>query len=164
MSETLYSIAVEVNGAKRIGQVPARTSLVDWLREHLNLTGTHIGCEHGICGACSVMLDGEPVRSCLMYAVQADGHRVVTVEGLARPDGSLSVLQDSFCETHALQCGYCTPGMLIAAQALLDANPDPTVEQIRDAIGGNLCRCTGYQQIVQAVQLAARRTREAASP
>jgi len=163
MSETLYSIAVEVNGAKRIGQVPARTSLVDWLREHLNLTGTHIGCEHGICGACSVMLDGEPVRSCLMYAVQADGHRVVTVEGLARPDGQLSVLQDSFCETHGLQCGYCTPGMLIAAQALLNTNPRPTEQQIRDAIGGNLCRCTGYQQIVDAIALAAQRMAEGAT-
>jgi carbon-monoxide dehydrogenase small subunit len=157
MSEALYSIAVEVNGTKRIGQVSARTSLVDWLREHLNLTGTHIGCEHGICGACSVMLDGEPVRSCLMYAVQADGHSITTVEGLARPDGQLSILQDSFCETHGLQCGYCTPGMLIAAQALLDANPRPTEEQIRDAIGGNLCRCTGYQQIVDAIALAAQR-------
>jgi len=157
MSEVLYSIAVEVNGTKRVGQVSARTSLVDWLREHLNLTGTHIGCEHGICGACSVMLDGEPVRSCLMYAVQADGHSITTVEGLARPDGQLSILQDSFCEAHGLQCGYCTPGMLIAAQALLDANPRPTEEQIRDAIGGNLCRCTGYQQIVDAIALAAER-------
>ena len=157
MSETLHPISVEVNGKRRSSQVPARLSLVDWLREELLLTGTHIGCEHGICGACSVMLDGEPVRSCLMYAVQADGHRVTTVEGLARTDGSLSVLQDSFCETHGLQCGYCTPGMLIAAQALLNANPGPSEAQIRDAIGGNLCRCTGYQQIVEAVQLAAER-------
>jgi aerobic carbon-monoxide dehydrogenase small subunit len=163
MSEALYSIAVEVNGTKRVGQVSARTSLVDWLREHLNLTGTHIGCEHGICGACSIMLDGEPVRSCLMYAVQADGHRIVTVEGLARPDGQLSILQDSFCEAHGLQCGYCTPGMLIAAQALLNANPRPTDEQIRDAIGGNLCRCTGYQQIVDAIALAAGRMAEVAT-
>jgi carbon-monoxide dehydrogenase small subunit len=157
MSEALYSVAVEINGTKRTGYVTARTSLVDWLREHLHLTSTHIGCEHGICGACSVMLDGEPVRSCLMYAVQADGHRITTVEGLARPDGQLSILQDSFCEAHGLQCGYCTPGMLIAAQALLDANPRPTEEQIRDAIGGNLCRCTGYQQIVDAIALAAER-------
>jgi aerobic carbon-monoxide dehydrogenase small subunit len=163
MSEALYSIAVEVNGMKRVGHVSARTSLVDWLREHLNLTGTHIGCEHGICGACSIMLDGEPVRSCLMYAVQADGHRIITVEGLARPDGQLSILQDSFCEAHGLQCGYCTPGMLIAAQALLDANPRPTEEQIRDAIGGNLCRCTGYQQIVDAIALAAQRMAEGAT-
>jgi aerobic carbon-monoxide dehydrogenase small subunit len=163
MSEALYSIAVEVNGTQRASQVSARTSLVDWLREQLHLTGTHIGCEHGICGACSIMLDGEPVRSCLMYAVQADGHRIVTVEGLARPDGRLSILQDSFCEAHGLQCGYCTPGMLIAAQALLDANPRPTEDQIREAIGGNLCRCTGYQQIVDAITLAARRMAEEAT-
>ncbi|HZO46248.1 MAG TPA: (2Fe-2S)-binding protein [Xanthobacteraceae bacterium] len=157
MSEALYPIAIDVNGVTRTGHVTARTSLVDWLREHQNLTGTHIGCEHGICGACSVMLDGAPVRSCLMYAVQADGHRVTTVEGLTQPDGQLSILQDSFCEAHGLQCGYCTPGMLIAAQALLDANPRPTEDEIRDAIGGNLCRCTGYQQIVEAIALAAER-------
>jgi carbon-monoxide dehydrogenase small subunit len=157
MNEKLYAVTVEVNGVRRTGQVTARTSLVDWLREDQRLTGTHIGCEHGICGACSVMLDGEPVRSCLMYAVQADGHRITTVEGLARSDGSLSALQDSFCETHALQCGYCTPGMLIAAQALLNETKTPSEEEIRDAIGGNLCRCTGYQQIVEAIQLAARR-------
>jgi carbon-monoxide dehydrogenase small subunit len=151
---------VEVNGRRRSARVPARVSLVDWLREELRLTGTHVGCEHGVCGACSVLLDGEPVRACLMYAVQADGHRVTTVEGLARPDGSLSVLQDSFCETHGLQCGYCTSGMLIAARALLDGNPSPSETQIRGAIGGNLCRCTGYQQIVEAVQLAATRMRQ----
>ena len=160
MSETLYPIAVVVNGAERTAQVPARLTLVDWLRDGLRLTGTHVGCEHGICGACSIMLDGEPVRSCLMYAVQADGHRVTTVEGLAQPDGSLSVLQDSFCDLHALQCGYCTPGMLIAAQGLLDATAHPTDEQIREAIGGNLCRCTGYQQIVDAVKHAAARLAE----
>ncbi len=157
MSETRYPISVEVNGIERSSQVPARLSLVDWLREELSLTGTHVGCEHGICGACSVMLDGEPVRSCLMFAVQAHGHRVTTVEGLANSDGSLSVLQDSFCELHALQCGYCTPGMLIAAQGLLNTTPRPTDEQIREAIGGNLCRCTGYQQIVDAVKHAAQR-------
>jgi carbon-monoxide dehydrogenase small subunit len=162
MSERLHPITIEVNGKPRSGPVTARTSLVDWLREHLLLTGTHIGCEHGVCGACSVMLDGEPVRSCLMYAVQADGHRVTTVEGLEQPDGQLSILQDSFCEAHGLQCGYCTPGMLIAAQALLDGNPHPTESQIREAIGGNLCRCTGYQQIVDAIALAARRLAEGA--
>ena len=156
MSEELHAIAVEVNGKRRTAQVPARLSLVDWLREELRLTGTHVGCEHGVCGACSVMLDGEAVRSCLMLAVQADGHRVTTVEGLARPDGGMSALQDAFCEAHALQCGYCTPGMLIAAQALLDANPRPSEAEIRAAIGGNLCRCTGYQQIVDAIQLAAK--------
>jgi carbon-monoxide dehydrogenase small subunit len=157
MSEKLYPIAVEVNGIQRTAQVPARLTLVDWLREDLRLTGTHVGCEHGICGACSVMLDGEPVRSCLMFAFQANGHRVTTVEGLAQPDGSMSVLQDSFCEAHALQCGYCTPGMLIAAQGLLNSNSCPTDLQIREAIGGNLCRCTGYQQIVDAVRHAAER-------
>ncbi len=159
MSEILHAISVEVNDKPHSAQVPARLSLVDWLRDDLLLTGTHVGCEHGICGACSVMLDGEPVRACLMYAVQAHGHRVTTVEGLAKSDGSMSVLQDSFCEAHGLQCGYCTPGMLIAAQGLLNTNPDPTEAQIRDAIGGNLCRCTGYQQIVEAVRLAAERTR-----
>jgi len=143
MSEALYPIAVEVNGVLRRAQVPARLSLVDWLRDELRLTGTHVGCEHGVCGACSILLDGEAVRACLMYAVQADGHRVTTVEGLGAADGGLSVLQDSFCEAHGLQCGYCTSGMLVAAQALLDANPR--------------CRCTGYQQIVEAVRLAAER-------
>jgi carbon-monoxide dehydrogenase small subunit len=157
MSGTLHLIEVEVNGKRCSAQVPARLSLVDWLRDELRLTGTHVGCEHGVCGACSVMLDGEAVRACLMYAVQAHGHRVTTVEGLAQPDGGMSPLQDAFCEAHGLQCGYCTPGMLIAAQALLDANPRPTEEQIREAIGGNLCRCTGYQQIVEAVRLAASR-------
>jgi carbon-monoxide dehydrogenase small subunit len=160
VSETLHAIEVEVNGKRRAAQVPARLSLVDWLRDELRLTGTHVGCEHGVCGACSVMLDGEAVRACLMYAVQAHGHRVTTVEGLASPDGSMSVLQDSFCEAHGLQCGYCTPGMLIAAQALLNANPAPTEEEIREAIGGNLCRCTGYQQIVDAVTLASQKLRK----
>jgi len=157
VSEKLHPVTIEVNGVRREAQVPARLSLVDFLRDELRLTGTHVGCEHGICGACSVMLDGEPVRSCLMYTVQADGHKLTTVEGLVQADGSLSVLQDSFCETHGLQCGYCTSGMLIAAQALLNANPDPSEAQIREAIGGNLCRCTGYQQIVEAVRLAAER-------
>ena len=157
MSETLHTIAIEVNGSLRRAQVPARLSLVDWLRDELRLTGTHVGCEHGICGACSIMLDGDPVRACLMFAVQADGHCVTTVEGLTNPDGTLSVLQDSFCQVHGLQCGYCTPGMLIAAQGLLNTIARPSEAQIREAIGGNLCRCTGYQQIVEAVQLAAER-------
>ena len=160
MRETLHAIAVEVNGVQRQAQVPARLSLVDWLRDELLLTGTHVGCEHGICGACSIMLDGDPVRACLMFAVQADGHKVITVEGLANADGTLSVLQDSFCQMHGLQCGYCTPGMLIAAQGLLNTVARPSEAQIREAIGGNLCRCTGYQQIVDAVQLAAERLSE----
>ena len=157
MSDALHGISVEINGVTRQAQVPARLSLVDWLRDELRLTGTHVGCEHGVCGACSILLDGDPVRACLMFAVQADGHTINTVEGLANADGSLSILQDSFCQTHGLQCGYCTPGMLIAAQSLLNAVARPTEAQIREAIGGNLCRCSGYQQIIEAVQLAAAR-------
>jgi len=153
-------IALTVNGRARAVSVPPRMTLVDCLRDELALTGTHIGCEHGICGACSVLLDGAAVRSCLIYAVQAEGHEVTTVEGLADADGALSALQDSFWDNHALQCGYCTPGMLIAGQALLAENPDPTEAEIRDAISGNLCRCTGYQQIVEAIADAARRRRE----
>ena len=157
MSARIYPIQLEVNRKAVTAEVLARQSLVDFLRDELRLTGTHVGCEHGICGACSILLDGEAVRACLMFAVQADGCKVITVEGLAHADGSMSVLQDSFCETHGLQCGYCTPGMLIAAQGLLDCNPNPDEHAIRDAIGGNLCRCTGYQQIVDAIQLAAHR-------
>jgi len=153
--ERLYSISIEVNGELREALVPARLSLVDFLRDTLRLTGTHAGCEHGICGACSVLLDGEPVRSCLMYAVQADGRKLTTIEGLAQPDGTPGALQDAFCETHATQCGYCTPGMIVAAHALLETNPAPSEHEIREAIGGNLCRCTGYQQIVDAIKLAA---------
>jgi carbon-monoxide dehydrogenase small subunit len=155
MSERLYPVSMEVNGTLRKAEVPARLTLVDFLRDTLRLTGTHAGCEHGICGACSVLLDGDPVRSCLIYAVQADGRSLTTIEGLAQPDGTPGALQDAFCETHALQCGYCTPGMVIAAHALLEANPAPDERQIREAIGGNLCRCTGYQQIVDAIRLAA---------
>ena len=155
MSEHRRRIAVEINGHRREGEVPPRLTLVDWLREELHLTGTHVGCEHGICGACSVLLDGAPVRSCLMFAVQADGHCVTTVEGLAGDDGKLSGLQDAFCAAHGLQCGYCTPGMLIAAHALLKENPRPSEAEIREAISGNLCRCTGYQQIVEAIEHAA---------
>ncbi|HSQ04774.1 MAG TPA: (2Fe-2S)-binding protein [Burkholderiales bacterium] len=162
MTERTYTIRMEVNGEARSALVPARLTLVDLLRDQLRLTGTHVGCEHGICGACSVLLDGEPVRSCLMFAVQGDGHHVTTVEGLGGSDGTLSALQDSFCESHALQCGYCTPGMLIAAHALLQSNADPTEAQIREALSGNLCRCTGYEQIVEAVHAAAARERERA--
>ena len=155
-----HRISVEVNGHMQEGEVPARLTLVDWLRDELHLSGTHVGCEHGICGACSVLFDGEAVRSCLMFAVQADGHRVTTVEGLSGEDGRPGELQDAFCETHALQCGYCTPGMLIAAHALLRGNPHPTEAEIREAIGGNLCRCTGYQQIVEAIEHAAAKLAE----
>ncbi len=163
MSEQLYPISIEVNGTLREALVPARLSLVDFLRDTLRLTGTHAGCEHGICGACSVLLDGEPVRSCLMYAVQADGRKLTTIEGLAQPDGTPGALQDAFCEAHATQCGFCTPGMVISAHALLETNPAPSEHEIREAIGGNLCRCTGYQQIVDAIKLAAAK-REAPTP
>jgi carbon-monoxide dehydrogenase small subunit len=163
LSEKLYAVSVEVNGTLREAQVTARQTLVDFLRDTLRLTGTHAGCEHGICGACSVLLDGQPVRSCLMYAVQADGCKVTTIEGLAQPDGTPGALQDAFCEAHALQCGYCTPGMIVAAHALLQLNPAPSEHEIREAIGGNLCRCTGYQQIVDAVKLAAGKCREGAA-
>ncbi|WP_052402524.1 (2Fe-2S)-binding protein [Muricoccus aerilatus] len=151
----LATVEITVNGRAYRRAVEPRTSLVDFLRETLGLTGTHVGCEHGVCGACSVLLDGDPVRSCLIFAVQADGLSVTTVEGLAPERGKLSALQDAFCESHAMQCGYCTPGMLIACQDLLAHNPQPDEAAIRDAIGGNLCRCTGYQQIVDAVKLAA---------
>jgi aerobic carbon-monoxide dehydrogenase small subunit len=153
--EKQYPVSIEVNGKQREALVAARLTLVDFLRDTLRLTGTHAGCEHGICGACSVLLDGEPVRSCLMYAVQAGGRRLTTIEGLAQPDGTPGALQDAFCEAHALQCGYCTPGMIVAAHALLQTNPEPDEHEIREAIGGNLCRCTGYQQIVDAIKLAA---------
>jgi carbon-monoxide dehydrogenase small subunit len=148
------NISITVNGVDRQAQVEPRTTLVDFVRDHLGLTGTHVGCEQGVCGACSVLLDGQPVRSCCMFAVQADGMSVTTVEGLAPERGRMSVLQDAFCEKHALQCGYCTPGMLIACSALVQRHPHPSEDQIREAISGNLCRCTGYQQIVEAVQYA----------
>ena len=152
-------VALAVNGRVHRAAVEPRVSLVDFLRDELRLTGTHVGCEHGVCGACSVLLDGEPVRACLMFAVQADGRQITTVEGLAPGPGELSVLQDAFCETHAMQCGYCTSGMLIAGHALLNQTLTPSREAIVEAIGGNLCRCTGYQQIIEAIELAARRLR-----
>ena len=159
MSE--HKITLTVNGREMSGHAEARLTLVDFLRDVLGQTGTHIGCEHGVCGACSVVMDGKPVRSCLMFAVMADGHEITTVEGLEGPEGELSPLQDAFWENHAMQCGYCTPGMLIATHTLLQENPDPDEAEIREAIGGNLCRCTGYQQIVEAVQMAAKKVQEA---
>jgi len=152
-----HEITLTVNGRSCRAQIPARLTLVDFLREELRLTGTHAGCEHGVCGACSILLDGRAVRSCLLFAVQADGAEITTVEGLAPEPGALSILQDCFWEAHALQCGFCTPGMLIAAQALLQATRNPSEEEIREAIGGNLCRCTGYKQIIDAIKLAALR-------
>jgi carbon-monoxide dehydrogenase small subunit len=156
------SIPMTVNGSERIAEAEPRTTLLDHLRDNLGVTGTHMGCEHGVCGACSVLVGGEPVRACLMFAVQAEGKSITTVEGLAAADGSPSPLQEAFRDAHGLQCGYCTPGMLIAAQALLAENPDPGDADIREAIGGNICRCTGYVQIIEAIRLAAATLREAA--
>ncbi len=150
-------VALTVNGAAADIDVEPRVTLLDALRDHIGLTGARAGCEHGVCGACTVLIDGAPARSCLMFAVQADGLAIATVEGLAPAPGELSLLQDAFCETHAMQCGYCTPGMLLTAHALLRENASPTREKIVDAISGNICRCTGYGQIVEAIELAARR-------
>jgi carbon-monoxide dehydrogenase small subunit len=147
-------IALTVNRARHEHEVEPRLLLVQYLRDVLGLTGTHVGCETGLCGACTVMLDGAAVKSCMVLAVQADGSSVQTIEGLER-DGKLDPVQQGFWECHALQCGYCTPGMIIAARALLDRNPKATEEEIRHGLEGNLCRCTGYQHIVEAIQQAA---------
>jgi carbon-monoxide dehydrogenase small subunit len=149
-------VRLRVNGRDFMAVVPPRLLLSDFLREHLGLTGTHVGCEHGVCGACTVLLEGEPVRSCLMLAVQADGAAVTTVEGLA-PDGArLHPVQEAFRQEHGLQCGFCTPGILLTAIAFLRENPEPSDEAIRAGLAGNLCRCTGYQNIVRAVRRASR--------
>lgn len=150
-------VELTVNGAVRDVDVEPRTTLLDCLRDVLGLTGAHAGCEHGVCGACTVLVDGEPARSCLMYAVQADGFALTTIEGLAPAPGELSVVQDAFCETHGMQCGYCTPAMILTAHALLARNAAPTRAEIVEAISGNVCRCTGYGQIIEAIELAARR-------
>jgi carbon-monoxide dehydrogenase small subunit len=168
-------VRVVVNGQPRTGETEPRTSLADFLREALDLTGTHVGCEHGVCGACTVLLDGEPIRSCLMLAVQADGRSLTTIEGLAglasaggqaageagagEPEPPLHPLQDAFRRKHGLQCGFCTPGMLLTAYAFLREHPSPTEAEIREALAGNLCRCTGYHFIVEAVAEAARTMR-----
>ncbi len=148
-------VDVMVNGKTYVKQVEARKTLADFLRDDLELTGTHLGCEHGACGACTILIDGEPVRSCLALAAQATGAKILTVEGLANGD-KLHPLQEAFRQHHALQCGYCTPGFLIAAVALLDRFPDPSETQVREWLSGNICRCTGYQFIVDAVLTAAR--------
>jgi carbon-monoxide dehydrogenase small subunit len=157
-------VDLTINGAAHGVEVEPRTTLLDCLRDSLGLTGAHAGCEHGVCGACTVLADGAAVRSCLMFAVQADGIAITTIEGIAPGPGELSLLQDAFCETHGLQCGYCTPAMILTAQALLAGNPMPTRDEIVDAISGNICRCTGYAQIVDAVALAAERMRGANRP
>jgi len=149
-------ISVIVNGVTCEREVEPRLLLSDFIRGDLGLTGTHVGCEHGVCGACTVLLDGEPARSCIVFAVQADGHQLQTVEGLASPDGTLSPLQQAFHQRHALQCGFCTPGMLTTLTAFLKEVPSPTESEIREALSANLCRCTGYQHIVEAVIVASR--------
>ncbi|HEX9064387.1 MAG TPA: (2Fe-2S)-binding protein [Streptosporangiaceae bacterium] len=151
----MFPVSLTVNGAVHTVRVPARRLLSDCLRHDLRLTGTHVGCEHGVCGACTVLLDGVAVRSCLLLTVTADGGAITTVEGLAGPDGALSAVQQAFADCHGLQCGFCTPGFLTMITAALEQNPDPTPEQAREIIGGNLCRCTGYQNIVAAVLRAA---------
>ena len=149
-------IRLSVNGEALQGRAEPRKTLADFLREDGRLTGTHLACEHGVCGACTVLLDGEAVRACLLFAVQAEGSEVTTVEGLSPEDGTLSAVQEAFWENHGLQCGFCTPGFVVSVTAFLRRNPDPTDEEIRDGLSGNLCRCTGYQGIVRAVRAAAR--------
>lgn len=167
-AEAAYDVTLTVNGVHRMARVPARRTLSDFLRHDLQLTGTHVGCEHGVCGACTVLLDGAPVRSCLTFAVSVNGHSVTTIEGIAGtvPDGAdgnppaLSAVQEAFRECHALQCGFCTPGFITTITAALAEKPDPTRAHAVEMIAGNLCRCTGYQNIVDAVLRAAELTRE----
>ena len=160
--QTRHRIRMTVNGEERSGEVEARTLLVHFLRDHLGLTGTHVGCDTSQCGACVVSVDGVTTKSCTMLAVQADGCSVTTIEGLAQ-DGSFHPVQEGFWEEHGLQCGYCTPGMIMSSVALLERNPNPSEEEIRHALEGNICRCTGYQNIVRAVQYAAGKMREGAT-
>lgn len=154
MTQTLR-VTITVNQQTYTREVEPRLLLSDFLRHELGLTGTHVGCEHGVCGACTILFDGESARSCLMFAVQADGHQITTVEGLASDTDKLHPIQQAFWEAHGLQCGYCTPGILMTLVPFLKQTPDPTEEQIRHALSGNLCRCTGYQHIVDAARLAA---------
>ena len=154
MTQT-FPVTITVNQQTYTRQVEARLLLSDFLRHELGLTGTHVGCEHGVCGACTILFDGESARSCLMFAVQADGHQITTVEGLASDADKLHPIQQAFWEAHGLQCGYCTPGILMTLVPFLKQNPDPSEDDIRHALSGNLCRCTGYQHIVDAVKLAA---------
>jgi carbon-monoxide dehydrogenase small subunit len=149
------AVELTVNGLERKGTIESRMTLADFLREVCRLTGTHLGCEHGVCGACTVLVDGDAVRSCLVFAVQVDGAEVTTIEGIASPDGSLSTVQEAFRDCHGLQCGFCTPGFIVSVTAFLRDHPDPTDVEIREALSGNLCRCTGYQGIFKAVRRAA---------
>jgi len=158
MTQTI-SITVTINEKEYTREVESRMLLSDFLRHELGLTGTHVGCEHGVCGACTIIFEGESARSCLMFAVQADEHNITTVEGLASDKDNLHPLQQSFWEKHGLQCGYCTPGILMTMIPFLKQNPEPTEDEIRHALSGNLCRCTGYQHIVDAVKLAAEKMR-----
>ena len=154
------NISVDINGKDVTASIEPRVTLLDFIRDVAGLKGTHAGCEHGVCGACTVLLDGEAVRSCLILAAQAEGNSIVTIEGVdgtTRQPGELSIIQDAFCEAHGLQCGYCTPGMVLAAKTLLQHTPTPSREQVREAISGNICRCTGYMQIIDAIMLAAER-------
>jgi carbon-monoxide dehydrogenase small subunit len=157
----LREIQLTVNQIGYTSRVEPRLLLSDYLRHELGLTGTHVGCEHGVCGACTILFDGQPVRSCLVFAVQADGHAIRTVEGLAPGPDRMHPLQEAFWNKHALQCGFCTPGFLMTLVPYLEANPDPTADEVREAISGNLCRCTGYQHIVEAVLAAAEQMRSA---
>ncbi len=157
MTENLIPVTTSVNGETYTREVEPRMLLSDFIRHELSLTGTHVGCEHGVCGACTILLDGLPVRSCLMFAPQAEGHDITTVEGLSDDDGRMHPLQEAFRDTHGLQCGFCTPGILITMKAFLDQHPAPNESEIREALSGTLCRCTGYQHIVEAVALAAER-------
>jgi carbon-monoxide dehydrogenase small subunit len=154
MAESIVSVSV--NGARRTALVEPRKTLADFLREDCGLTGTHLACEHGVCGACTVLVDGAAVRSCLMFAVQAQSSDVTTIEGLSGPDGGLTAVQQAFRDSHGLQCGFCTPGFVMSVTAFLREQPSPSDEDILDALSGNLCRCTGYQGIVNAVRVAAR--------
>ena len=156
MTET-RKIEITVNGVRHQAEVETRVTLADCLRHHLGLTGTHLGCEHGVCGACTVIVDGRTARSCLMLAVQADGAAIATVEGLAGDDGTLHPLQQAFHDNHGLQCGFCTPGMLMTLVEFLESNPDPSETEVREALSGNLCRCTGYQNIFNAIKAAAKK-------
>jgi carbon-monoxide dehydrogenase small subunit len=161
MTEQKRTVALTVNGKRYEKEVEVRVTLADFIRHYLGLTGTHLGCEHGVCGACTILLDGQSARSCLMLAVQADGHELLTVEGIAPNEQELHPLQEAFRDNHGLQCGFCTPGMLTTLLEFLRDNPDPTEQEVRIALSGNLCRCTGYQGIVNAALDAAKRLQAA---